>query len=52
MTLITGLTLTGLTGVAAAAEPAPGATGGAHLLGHPTGSGSAAPQLGVGIWGS
>ncbi|MFD4907298.1 hypothetical protein [Kitasatospora purpeofusca] len=59
ITLITGLALTGLTGVAAAAtEPRPAAGVGAHLLDHPTGSGvtaataSSKPQLGVGIWGS
>ncbi|MFF2193006.1 hypothetical protein [Streptomyces sp. NPDC058157] len=51
MTLITGLTLTGFTGAASAAEPGSGAKGGAQ------GSGVAAavsdqPQRGVGIWGS
>ncbi|MEK2494473.1 hypothetical protein WN990_33500 [Kitasatospora purpeofusca] len=59
ITLITGLALTGLTGMAAAAtEPHPGAGVAAHLLDHSTGSGvtaatvSGQPQLGVGIWGS
>ncbi|CAN3978370.1 hypothetical protein [Kitasatospora purpeofusca] len=58
ITLVTGLALTGLTGVAAATEPHPGAGVGAHLLDHATGSGvtaaavSGQPQLGVGIWGS
>ncbi|MFJ3906297.1 hypothetical protein [Streptomyces sp. NPDC090025] len=58
ITLITGLTLTGLTGMAAATESHPGAGGGAALLDYPTGSGVVVAavtdksQRGVGIWGS